>query len=81
MEIIFLDKKICQVEQKLNCFMTKRRSEEGIEVRQRGKYRGANIPKLHFHRKGESIVFLPVREGFLSQHALPPPLIAAYCGD
>ncbi len=31
-------------------------------------------------RKGEygkSIVFYPVQEGFLPQHALPPPLIAA----
>jgi hypothetical protein len=46
MEIIILDKKICQVEQKLNCFMTKRRSEEGIGVRQKEKYKGANIPKL-----------------------------------
>ena len=47
MEIIIIDKKICQVEQ-----------------------------KLHFHRKGKSIVFWPVREGFLPQYALPP-LIAA----
>jgi len=46
MEIVILDKKICQVEQNLNCFMTKRRSEEEIRVRQRGKYKGANIPKL-----------------------------------